>query len=214
MTSNTINSPFSEEDLSKWLINSSISQSAVRNHGVGIVKGIRFELYRCFDLNEFKEALLSNQEEIFDQYLRRLTRLIANKCGRDEYDKPTESKIKWGAARKCINLLARSIVYNGFIWHFFNIHLSDFEKRGYIRNLELPLDSYAIEGLRKDAKKYGVAYPQGLLNNFTIIGLRHDKSAQIQELAQKVAEKRATCKVHLDIIYWRKAVEEGNFSDI
>lgn len=191
------------EDIEKWLINISINQSAVRNHGNGIVAGIRHELRRRFKLGTFIKALKAKSSKRYVAFLDELTRAITGKPGRDENDKATQSRITWGAARKCINLLARTVVYNGFIWQQYNIKLKDFRSEAVMNRLELPLDRYSVNGIIKGCKESGIIIDSELKRGFTIIRLSPKQSRKFQILATQAALNHKTCRVHLDIIYWR-----------
>lgn len=187
----------------EWLINISINQSAVRNHGKGIVKGIRYELMQNFRIEHFMKALKANNNEYL-AYIDELTANMAGKPARDVSNNPGEKRISWGAARKCINLLARSIVYNAFIWETHGITLEDFNISGIMNQLELPLDSYSVAGILKDCEDYRITIPDPALGtNFTILYLKPDESQSLQQLAVEAARGRNTCRIHLDIIYWR-----------
>lgn len=198
-----------------WLINSSVGQSAVRNHGSGIAQGIRYELRRNFDYRLFFNALQDKRGSgAYISFLDELTERLENKWGRDENDRKLDARISWGAARKCINLLARAAVYNIHMSNYYKISMDSFCKDGYMPRLELPLDSFAITGLRKDCSKLPASIrktvDQSIFKKFSIIRLRPDRSSQLQNLAQKIVEtnlrpEASGCRVNLDVIYWRGA---------
>jgi hypothetical protein len=138
-------------------------------------------------------------------YLDDLTKYLTGKPGRDDNKNRTEDCITWGAARKCINLLARTVVYNGFIWQQHHIKLRDFRNGGIMDRLEIPLDSYSVKGIIKDCNDYEIEIPnRSLKRGFTIIGLDEKRSQEYQALARKAAKAQDICRAHLDIIYWRK----------
>ncbi|WEK35563.1 MAG: hypothetical protein P0Y53_24020 [Candidatus Pseudobacter hemicellulosilyticus] len=189
------------KNVNEWLINISIHQTAVRNHGKGIVDGIRFELGKRFKLQQFFKALKSSDEKKYLNYLNKLTNEIADKPGRDKDGNSTKDKIKWGAARKCINLLARTIVYNSFVCQKYSIKIADFRQSGIMNRLELPLDSFALSGIQKSLK--GKDIDKNVFKNFRIIHLNFESSQKLQEYAKQAAQHCKTCRIHLDLIYWR-----------
>ena len=70
--------------------------------------------------------------------------------------------------------------------------------------LELPLDSYSVKGLFQDCKEHKIKIPeQSLIKDFTVKALSPSKSRKLQAVALQVAKARNTCRIHLDIIYWR-----------
>jgi hypothetical protein len=103
----------------------------------------------------------------------------------------------WGAARKFLNLYLREITYNFFLREKY--HLERVEHL-----LEVPLDSNVAKGLQ--GEKEGVRLPRWP----GVIHLTPDTSAQYQSVAVAVAARKRTCRVHLDLLYWRP--EEKNHS--
>lgn len=192
------------KNLEKWFIDVSFGQSTLRNNGSGIAQGIRYELQYAFSTERLMEHLIAGN---YESYLNKLTKKVVGKPGRDPQNIPTPSEIPWGSARKCINLLARTVVYNGFIWNAYKLKVRDFSPGGFIDQLELPLDSYCIKGIKDDCDQYqiDIAYPEPL-KKFTIIGLTAPDSKKIQRLAAQIAERRKMCRIDLDISYWRKRV--------
>ncbi len=90
----------------------------------------------------------------------------------------------WGAARKFLNLYFRRITYNFYLRRAY--HLDRIEPL-----LELPMDSYAAKGLKRDYKGrlprwQGVSY------------LTPETNAAYQEAAKQIAKARSICRVHLD----------------
>lgn len=188
------------EKLKTWLINTSFGQTAVRNQGKGIIDPIRDKLEKHFDIERFFKCL--KQEAAFKKYLDDLTFGITSLRATSN-----RSKIKWGTARKCINLLFRSTVYNGFLWQQFNINESHFKQGAIMSKLELPLDSYAIKGLKCDCKKFNIDFDNNKYGTFTITRLNEehdDENDFYQGIATEVAKKKQVCRINLDIYYWRE----------
>ena len=140
------------ESVLHMLINTSIGTSAVRNQGNGIAGVIREKLKNDVLLDEFFKYLKSKNKVDFKNYLDQLTNQIAGLRGISKNEKKAGT-VKWGTARKCINLLLRTIVYNGFFWDKYKLKRTHFDSGGLMEKLELPLDSYAINGIKADCKK-------------------------------------------------------------
>ncbi len=103
----------------------------------------------------------------------------------------------WGAARKFINIFLRGIIYNRFLCEKYNLyHIEPW--------LELPLDSHVADGLRLEPG--GKILPRWE----TVIGLYDKTSQQYQKFASEVAERKGVNRVHLDLIYWRRAFTTSN----
>jgi hypothetical protein len=96
----------------------------------------------------------------------------------------------WGVARKCLNLFFRDALYNFYLRQEFD--LTVFEK-----HLEIPLDSFVGRALRKEAE--GCDLPRWQ----SVIGLDAESSARFQDVAARVAKRKGTERVHLDMLYWR-----------
>lgn len=154
-------------------------------------------------------ALTAQNPKEYLQFLNKLTRQISGRPGRDGDGRITDSRITWGAARKCINLLARSIVYNAFIWKDFDINISDFGRKGIMERLEIPLDSYSVRGIKGNCKEYQIETPNvDVFKNFTILHLTASDSRTLQDYALKAAVAQNICRINVDIIYWRTNKEK------
>lgn len=193
-----------------WFINISIGQPTVRNQGIGIAKGVRYAISQNFEFADFFKALDSKDPNEYTTYLDNLANSLMECYGLDKDNKPTKSKIPWGVGRKCVNILARNIIYNRFIWDQIGYDPDKFDKESHISKLELPLDSFTINGLKDDCKTYNIPIIEDLAQPFTIKYLLLPKSKTIQGLASLVAEARGTHRVHLDILYWREKKENGD----
>ena len=102
----------------------------------------------------------------------------------------------WGAARKFLNLYLREITYSFFLREKY--HLERVEHL-----LEVPLDSNVEVALQQE--KEGARLPRWR----GVIHLTPDASAQYQSVAGAVAARQRTCRVHLDLLYWRPEQRES-----
>ena len=201
-------SPEKAQKIKTFLINTAIGPSAVRNQGNGIIAPIRWALGKHFDFDVFFDALLSDNDRHFTTYLNRITQHVAGLQGfNDKENQFTDSIVQWGTARKCINLFFRAVVYSGHVWEEYGLHDHDFTPFSPYKRLELPLDSYAIDGLSRKCQELDIQYNAGLLDNFRIIHLNESVSKQLQSLAQRVSEQIGYCRVDLDIDFWRAQIE-------
>ena len=170
------------EELVKRLIyrtaDLAIGPSTVRNQGAaGVVRAARIAL-RKIDLSRYQRASQSS----FPALLQHDTRLTQNRL-------PAGAR-HWGTARKCLNIFLRDILYNQF--------LSDrFQFARFEPVLEVPLDRHVADGLLKEAEGYDLPKWR------TIKSLAREDSERFQCVAKKIATRRETHAVHLDLIYWR-----------
>jgi hypothetical protein len=117
-------------------------------------------------------------------------RRILNRETRAFLKRLSEKARHWGAARKWLNIFLRDAAYNRFLFDHYRL-------RKLERWLEVPLDSQVAKGLRKE--KGGDRLPRWE----TVIGLTPEVSREYQEFAALVAKRKGTCRVHLDLKYWR-----------
>ena len=96
----------------------------------------------------------------------------------------------WGVARKCLNLFFRDALYNFYLRQEFNV--TKFEE-----HLEIPLDSFVGRALCNEAEGRDLPRWQ------SVVGLDRESSANFQYVAARVAKRKGTKRVHLDMIYWR-----------
>lgn len=163
------------------LINFSIGTSAVRNQGNGIAEPIREKLRQKFSIPIFFKNLKHKNDGNFNGYLNSLTEKLAGLEGLSNNENPP-GIVQWGTARKCVNLLLRSVVYNGFMWNEYGIKAADFNSGKLMDRLEVPLDSYTVKGIKKDSIKYTrIGFANDLYSTFSIIGLNENESAYYQE---------------------------------
>jgi len=184
------------------LINSSIGTSTVRNQGNGIAEPIRRKLKEVFHFEDFFKNLVAHDTELFRHYLKKLTDKLEGLEGESNNDnKP--GIVKWGTARKCVNLVFRATVYNGFIWDMHKLKKSDFNYDGLMNKLELPLDNHVVKGIRDDCKKYDLPFDKNKYLSFRIKSLKKEDSPYYQDKASQIAIKRKVCRIDLDLCYWR-----------
>lgn len=153
----------------------------MRSQGApGVVAAARKYL-RALRLDEFSVDTRTQFEKALDKHTQKLMKRF-----------PEGAHSSWGGARKALNIFLRDVVYcRPLCTHY---RLSNLEPW-----LELPLDSNSYNGLTKDAAK-GQVVPKWP-------GVKHLKprvSAELQGVAEVIAKRLQTSRVHLDIKYWRK----------
>lgn len=166
--------------LQKHTAETFISASAARSMGpAGTVAAARQFLARL-DLSRFSVST----KEAFEAVLYRVTRSFVKKL--------PHGAQHWGSARKFLNIFLRASVYNRY--------LSEAYSLGQIEPwLEVPLDSHVARGLRRE--EGGRRLPRWK----TVKGLDARTSRLYQQFALEIAEKMEIDRVHLDLLYWRRA---------
>ena len=167
----------------------SIGASSMRNQGSeGLIDGMREYFYKEINLKDFKRSL--KNEKAYKIFLEKHTDKLLKKFFR--------KGLQWGAARKGLNLFLRELVYNKFIMDYLQFP-RDF--KGLLKQLqfmELPLDSFTIEGLKDD-------YQEKLPSWKGVKRLECEDSEEFQNAAKEIAlTKYKTARIHLDLIYWRR----------
>ena len=165
--------------LQRFTAISAVGVSALRRQGVGVIHRIR-EYLAVLDLSDLAEI---KNETGFDAWLDRTTEGIVNNRERPE--------IKWGSARKAINLFLRDALYCKYL-------SSRYDLEHVEKWLEIPLDSVVAKYLRGEAEKEGRNLPDWN-------GLRQllpPESTQFQGYAKRLARIRKMERVHLDIAIW------------
>jgi hypothetical protein len=99
----------------------------------------------------------------------------------------------WGVARKCLNLFFRDALYNHYLRTKYG--LAKFE-----RYLEIPLDSHVGTELRHSPEGQNANPP--LPRWKTVKGLG-PADKRFQDVAERIAKREGTERVHLDVVYWR-----------
>jgi hypothetical protein len=118
--------------------------------------------------------------QTFERVLDRATKKLAKHL----------PKGKWGAARKFLNLYLRPITYNFYLRRAYRLERIE-------ALLELPMDSFAIKGLRHDHRGSRLPRWKG------VIHLTPEVNAVYQAAAEQIAKDKGLCRVHLDMAYWR-----------
>jgi len=159
-----------------------VSRSTLRNQGApGVVAAARKYL-RSINLSKFSVHTRAEFEAVLEKHTRLLMRRF-----------PKKVKENWGAARKALNIFLRDVVY-----------LRPLSARYRLSQLtpwlELPLDRNAYDGLVEDSRR-GDDIPSWP----GIKALDPKVSAELQTFADTMAKRLSTCRVHLDVRYWRKA---------
>lgn len=96
-----------------------------------------------------------------------------------------ENKLKWGSARKAINILLEGLYFNYYTRKYIR-HLSVY--------LEIPVDSKVHNHLKK--------YDKTLLDKFTIKNLDKNQNKKYQKVAAKLANECGLKRVELDAVLW------------
>jgi len=162
------------EDIQKFIAVSAIGPSALRNQGKGVIGRVRRYLSRM----ELAEIQRVRSEAVFQQWLdEKTSRLVRNQ------------KVKWGAARKALNLFLRDCLYNKFLNSKYSLERIE-------PWMEIPLDSIIAGVLKNDAGRGQLpVWPK-------LKRLRKNESERFQHHAMKMAAKRNIARVHLDVSIW------------
>lgn len=168
--------------LQNRIAETSIGASSLRNQGApGVVEESR-NYMKHIDLNRLSNIHSKRDYIIF---LNRHTGRLMNRFRGN-------AKGNWGAARKALNLFIRDVRYN--------VHLNKWFKIGSVSKwLEVPLDRYVINGLKRDNKSNHLENPKWK----SIRSLSSEKSNLFQSIATYIANQKNIHRVDLDIEYWR-----------
>lgn len=157
-----------------------IGASTLRNQGApGVVLAARLFL-KELNLDSFR----TSTEQQFRARLNTATKRLRDRLPRKARN--------WGAARKAINIFLRDALYNHYLRSRYRLdHIEGW--------LEVPLDRNVAMGLC--AEPEGDSLPRWK----TIKELTSKPSRQYQAVADKVAQRKRTQRVHLDLYYWRRS---------
>jgi len=165
-------------DLKRFTAVTAVTVQALRRQGPGVIGSIQKHLET---LNLYKVGSLKD-EDSFVRWLDRQT---------DELK--TKHKVKWGAARKALNLFLRACLYDRYLSVAFKLDRLE-------PWLEIPLDQVIAGQLRERTKKEkgNCSLPpwSGLS------GLDHERSKQFQDFAKQSAAPQELSRVHLDVGLW------------
>lgn len=156
-----------------------IGASTLRNQGApGVVLAARLFL-KELNLDSFR----AKTEQQFRARLNTATKRLRDRLPRRARN--------WGAARKAINIFLRDALYNHYLRSRYRLDRIE----GW---LEVPLDRNVATGL------YAETEGASLTRWKTIKVLTPKLSSQYQAVADKVACRKRTQRVHLDLYYFRR----------
>jgi len=159
-----------------------IAGTTLRNQGAsGVVDAARDYLFDL-DLRKFADLPDDRFAHRLDSYTEELRVSL-----------PTRAR-HFGTARKSINLFLMEAFYNRVLCEAYNLQsVEDF--------LELPIDGHVADGLKKQAKIYGVSCT--LPKWHGIKNLKSDTNVTFQNCAKEIAGKMHVARVYLDLLLWR-----------
>jgi hypothetical protein len=161
-------------DVQRFTAVSAVGVSALRRQGVGAIGRIQKYL-GSLDLTDTRS--LKNEDDFSNWLSRKTEHLVQNQ------------NVKWGAARKALNLFLRDCLYNKYLCAEYGFdHLEPW--------LEMPLDSVIATELKKDVGRGGLPVWQGLRK------LKKEDSKRFQDHASQVAATKNIARVHLDVGMW------------
>lgn len=165
--------------------NGCLGASSLRNQGAkDMIKTAR-DYMKHIDLQQFAAA---TSKQAFCAALDQHTLRLAARF-------PKGGTGNWGAARKALNLFLRDACYHTHLQRHYRL-----QKLWPL--LELPLDSYCFDWIKKDAAACGIAYTH-LPKKPTIKRLTQAQSEEFQKTAQRIARYHGLDRIDLDIFYWR-----------
>ena len=165
--------------MQEWIAELSIGPSVLRGRGT---KGLA-QLVRQF-LKELRLAQLHGKSrDPSKRWLNLQTRRLMDRM-------PARAR-SWGRDRKALNIFLRNILYNRYLSGAYS--LSSIEQ-----HLEVPLDSYV--GIALASEPEGSELPRWS----SVIGLTPEISEEYQAVARRVARRKRTAPVHLDLYYFRQ----------
>ena len=159
--------------------------SALRRQGVGVIGWIQTRL-GSMDLS--KLASVKDQDDFCKRLDSRTDELVR------------DHMVKWGAARKAVNLFLRDCLYNKYLTAEYGLDRLE-------QWLEIPLDSVIAGELKKDAGHGRLPVWNGLKT------LKKEESKKLQDHASQMAAKKNTDRIHLDVGMWvnnRKPASRGD----
>lgn len=105
----------------------------------------------------------------------------------------TDYRMSWGHARKAMNIFMRDVLYSRYL------HVELCKSNQIEAWLEIPVDSFVANGLRKK--------DSSLPKWKSLTKLGKDDHSMYQKFAQSYAKKENTKRVHLDLVFF---VERSN----
>lgn len=169
--------------IQRHVAKTSVTPSSLRSQ---VKKGGIKKTREFFSAMNLKEFAVKN-EKTFRKTLDQKTKELKTSC--KKYD------MKWGSARKALNIFLRSSLYNKYLRDH-----SGLEKAG--KYFEVPLDNIIARNLKKEVKELNMIEKipkwEGVKN------LKKHNSKEFQEIATKIAKKKGVWRVHLDAMWWSK----------
>jgi hypothetical protein len=157
-----------------------IGASTLRNQGGPHVVSAARSFLKQLDLQLFGADSPQAFRRVLDQQTARLKAAL-----------PPGAQ-NWGAARKALNIYLRDILYSHYL-------CGEYGFAGLEEWLELPLDSEAAKGLHSEPEGHALIRWTGVKR------LDPKVSESYQDIARQVAARYRTARIHLDLIYWRRA---------
>lgn len=161
-------------DVQKFIAISAVGVSALRGQGAGVIDRVRKYLGEM----HLSETRLLRDEVTFCEWLDDKTN-----------DLVCSQEVKWGAARKALNLFLRDCLYNRYL-------SSEYSLDQLESLMEIPLDSVIAGQLKRNAGRGQLPIWPGLK------GLKKEDSKRFQDHASGMAAQEGVPRVHLDIGMW------------
>jgi hypothetical protein len=157
----------------------SVGASTARGMGPGGTISAARDFLKAIDLERFKADSLTEFERELDAVTVELQKSLPMKAQ------------KWGSARKFLNIFLRGCCYNKYLCDHYGLQRLE-------SWLEVPLDSYTANGLKKIAGRRKLPRWKG------VIHLTPGDSSEIQEFAWLPAGLDGVNRVDLDVRFWRR----------
>jgi hypothetical protein len=161
-------------DMQKFTAISAIGASALRGQKSGTISKVRNYLGI---MNLSKLCRLQSEQRYKAWLDLHAQRLVNN------------HRVRWGAARKALNLFLRDCLYNKYL-------STQFDLEHVERWMEIPLDSIIAKELKKNAGR-GMLPPWPGLKK-----LKQADSERFQRHATEMASEVKMDRVHLDVSLW------------
>lgn len=180
-------------NLKRFLANTCIGPSTIRNMGPeGTIINVRNYLI-SINLDEFFIAI--KDKKLYDKFLKSNTNKLIKAAKFNGEG--------WGPSRKCLNIYFRTVCFNSLIINEY-LGKSDLKQLNLIlNNLELPLDSNSVKGLKEDARYFKIHLNENLKSE-RVKNLNEQLSNSLQNLAKEISQHRKVSPVNLDLYYFRK----------
>lgn len=187
------------DKIQERVANACIGNSTLRNQGAkGVAEKTR-KFLKDINLNKFSKIKNSKG---FNNKLNTLTSQLKNKLPKDAKN--------WGTARKALNVFLLEVT--------FNIKLSKkYKLEKIIDFLEVPLDSYVYNGLKKEFESKKIkTYLKKFPSRPGIKNLKKPVSDKLQRFALEVAKHKQKKlqekfpRAYLDLFYWKRGKSKND----